>query len=363
MTEPRVTLITVDYPPARGGVARYLYELVKASNGAIRVVVPEHHPAADLEGVDSVRMVGSVWPKWWPMIGVSRREGKRAKVLLVSHVFPVGTAAWISKIFGGPEYVVVLHGLDVRMAHGAWKLWLLGRVCRAAKTVVVNSESTRRDILARVAGLSTVVLTPGVEDVSYPTREEARGRLGIDRDTELVVSVARLVPRKGIDFSLRAISRLQSTRTVMYVVVGDGSDAERLEEVAREARTRVTWVRNADEEEKRCWLAAADIFLLPVREDETDVEGFGIVYLEAALAGIPAIAGRSGGAGEAVTHEKTGLLINPNRIDEMSVAITRLLDNEEERAQMGSAAKERALRDFQWEERWGKLAQILNIQP
>jgi phosphatidylinositol alpha-1,6-mannosyltransferase len=146
---------------------------------------------------------------------------------------------------------------------------------------------------------------------------------------------------------------------MMYVVVGNGPDAERLASIAQEVRTRVTWVRNADDAETKAWLAAADVFLLPVREDETDVEGFGIVYLEAALAGIPSVAGKSGGAREAVVHERTGLLVNPNRIDEMTAAVAKLLDDEELRKKLGDEGRERARKEFRWGERWELIEMLL----
>jgi phosphatidylinositol alpha-1,6-mannosyltransferase len=145
----------------------------------------------------------------------------------------------------------------------------------------------------------------------------------------------------------------------MYVVVGDGMDAERLVTVARDVRARVTWVRNAEDADVKAWLAAADVFLLPVREDEKDVEGFGIVYLEAALAGIPSVAGKSGGAREAVVHERTGLLVNPNHLDEIAAAVGELLDDVDRRKRLGAEGRARAIQDFGWEERWMRLLGIL----
>lgn len=351
MSNPHITLLTLDYPPRTGGVAAYLYALVRESHGRIGVLA------------DTKDFFRSMWPRWWPMVAVCRREMKKGNIVLVSHVFPAGTAAWIARGVSGGEYAVIFHGLDIRLAKSHWKKMLLRMICRGARALVVNSESTKHDLVSLVPGVHATVITPGVEHAPYPSREEARRRLDLSSDEKLVVSVARLVPRKGIDFSLRAMSRIQTSMPVTYAVIGDGPERERLENVAAECRVKVTWIRHADDEEKRAWLAAADVFLLPVRDDDADVEGFGIVYLEAALAGIPSVAGRSGGAVEAVRNELTGLTVRPSSIDEIVAGVMRLLTDEELRLKLGETAKERALRDFRWSERWAKLAHTLGIEP
>ncbi|MFH1078565.1 MAG: glycosyltransferase family 4 protein [Patescibacteria group bacterium] len=361
MIEDTITLMTLDYPPEIGGVSRYLGALVKASRGAIRVIVPEGHRTEGPGAVETKRLFQMMWPHWWPMVGVCRHEKRRRHVMLVSHVFPVGSAAWISRMFGGPEYIVIYHGLDVRLAIGRWKRWLLRRVSRCAWACVANSEATKLDLLALVPGLPVSVLTPGVEDVPYPSRDEARAKLGIGHEEKVVVTVSRLIPRKGVDFSIRAMSRVQTDIEARYVIIGEGSDRERLQGVADECRARVTWVPKADDEEVRTWLAASDVFLLPTRDEGIDVEGFGIVYLEAALAGIPAIAGRSGGAVEAVRHERTGLLVHPDRLDEIIDALEMLLTDESMRHRLGEAAKRRAKSDFRWIDRWSVLSRACGV--
>ncbi|MCI0479041.1 hypothetical protein L0Y59_00650, partial [Candidatus Uhrbacteria bacterium] len=139
MNSRHITLMTLDYPPEIGGVSRYLAGIVKAARGAIRVIVPKGHGTDGPGHVETRKFFWHVWPFWWPMVGICRAEKKRRHVMLVSHVFPVGTAAWISKLLGGPEYVVVYHGLDVRLARTRWKRWLLRRVSRGAWACIANS--------------------------------------------------------------------------------------------------------------------------------------------------------------------------------------------------------------------------------
>ncbi len=382
-----IILITLEYPPDRGGIARYLGSLVETSGGAIRVIVPE---GVKIEGpgqVDVAVFYRKQWPTWFPLIRLCRSISNRSNtqlagrsqgsantgeggktpplqtpILLISHVLPVGTAAWISRMLGGPEYAVLFHGTDVKRVEGMWKRWLLNRICRNAKAVFTNSRATMQDLRNIVPDIEVTVLTPGVSREKCLTREEARIRLGIGPDEFLVVSVCRLVPRKGIDFSLRAISKLQTHMPVRYVVIGNGPDLERLEQVAKESRTVVTWILDADDEEMHTWLAAADVFCLPGRNEKCDVEGFGISYLEAAAAGIPSVAGRSGGAAEAVVDGNTGLVVDPDSIHDIAEAIEKLLKQGELRKQLGENARLRVLKDFRCEDRWLALKSRLGIR-
>jgi phosphatidylinositol alpha-1,6-mannosyltransferase len=352
MKQPEITLITLDYPPRTGGVARYLGNLVRQSAGAMRVVVPVDQATDGPGNVEARNFFWAGWPKWWPIVSFARGLKRGTSVILVSHVFPVGTAVWVARLFGGPEYAVLFHGLDIKLAQGVWKRWLLRRISHKAKALFTNSRATHDELKRLAPRAEACVITPGIEPRHISTRQDARRALGLDPQTPMVLSVARLVPRKGIDLSLHAMARIQNKHGADYVVIGDGPDKARLQSLAEEHRARVRWLSGVSDDEKWLWYAAADVFLLPVREEERDMEGFGIVYLEAALAGLPSIAGKSGGAAEAVRHESTGLLVNPKSIDEVEAAIEKLLFEPALREKLGRQGRERALADFRWDDRW-----------
>ena len=374
----KFTLITLEYPPQLGGIASYLSGLVGASNGAIEIISLSDTGAAPVgthamrpgrtaepallakeggQGGWSTR--GERPPRWWRIVGLCRAQ--RDSTLLISHVFPVGTAAWISRtFFGGPDYVIIFHGTDLRSVKSGLKRILLKLICRSAKLLVVNSQSTLRDLTLRVPGVTPLVILPAVEQIEVPSREDARVTLRIDAARLVVVSVARLVPRKGIDVALQAIAQLQKKFDVTYAVVGNGSDDERLKQIAQECGAHVEWITYASDEEKWDWLAASDVFLLPGREEGGDVEGFGVVFLEAALAGLPVVAGRSGGTSEAVVDGETGILIDPREVEEVQRALEKLLEVSELRMEMGTKAKRRVERDFRWEQRWRQLEKAAN---
>ncbi|MCC6563506.1 glycosyltransferase family 4 protein [Candidatus Uhrbacteria bacterium] len=355
----RIALITLDYPPEKGGVARYLGNLVQVSHGLMDVFVNETHRAGGPGHIEPVRLVRTPWPHWWPMVSVMRELRLRGYAsLFVSQALPCGTAAWIAKLTGGLPYSVLLHGLDLRLAlRSKRKSWLLRRILRGAKTVLANSQTVADEIRAFDQKLKPVVLTPGVEEMTFPEREPARHSFGIPDGVFQVLCVTRLVPRKGVDRLLEAMQLLPSD--VRLTVIGDGHDRERLLKLAEPFGDRVSFLHELDDESRNAWYAASDAFALPVRDEGNDVEGFGIVFLEAALAGLPAVAGKSGGAVEAVIHEKTGLHVEPNDSKEIAGAIQRLRADETLRRRLGEAGRRRVLQDFRWSDRWDKLLELV----
>lgn len=355
----RLALVTLDYPPEWGGVARYLGNIVEASHGAIDVFVPETHRAMGPGHVELVRLVRTKWPRWWPMAPFMRALRRRGYgSLFVSQALPAGTAAWLSRLTGGLPYGVLIHGLDLRLARRSRrKSWLLRRVLRGAKAVFANSQVVADELTSFDRRLRPILLTPGVEDMSFPERETARRSLSVGEGAFQLLTVTRLVPRKGIDRLLEAMQLLPPD--VRLTVIGDGQDRERLEQLAAPLHERVRFIHDADDALKNAWYAAADAFVMPVRDDGEDIEGFGIVFLEAAAAGLPSVAGRSGGAIEAVLDRETGLLVDPADPQDLAAAIQRLRADPKLRSRLGQAGRARVLRDFRWIDRWTKLRTVL----
>ncbi len=324
-------------------MARYLGNLVAASSGELDVFIEA--PATK---------------NWRPAIWFIRSLKTRGyATVLISHLLPLGTAAWIARFFGGPRYAVLIHGLDLRLAMASpRKAWLARRVLRGAKAVIANSEFTRQEIETFDPHLKPIVLTPGAEPMLLPDRVIARTSLGIRNDEFIILSVCRLVARKGVDHLIEALASLPVNARL--VVVGDGPDLSRLQELARLANGRVTFIQNTTDDERNAWYASADIFALPIREEGKDVEGFGIVFLEAAQAGLPVVAGKSGGVHEAVVDQKTGLLVDPNDVAAIAQALNQLIHDQGLRARLGEAGKTRVEKDFQWKDRWERLRSILS---
>ncbi len=360
MANTKPVIVTLEYPPDKGGIARYLGELVRASGEQVDVVVPMGLGLSGPGNVSAKEMFRTGWPRWWPLVSICKGLKDHASVLIVSHVLPVGTAAMISKWFGGPPYVLILHGLDVKLAaRNVWKRFLTRLILRSAKRIFVNSEATAHVLWKLFGNTRAIVVTPGVVIGSLPSREDARRRLGISADEHVILAVSRFVERKGIDALLEASKQLPTHDRIRIVVIGAGPEEQALRTAAREIPHTVQIYTNVSDEYRNEWYAAANVFCLPVKENDEDMEGFGIVFLEAAAAGLPVIAGKTGGAVEAVADRETGILVDPNDVRAIAQTLLILLGDREKQKEMGNAGRERAMRSFRWEDRWKKMIESI----
>jgi len=170
---------------------------------------------------------------------------------------------------------------------------------------------------------------------------------------QVILTVGNLVARKGHDTTIRSLPRLlQRVPDVTYLVVGDGPYRSPLETLATGlgVRNRVIFAGRLADEDLAQLYALCDVFVMPSRAqlDEKDVEGFGIVFLEANACAKPVIGGRSGGVPEAIVDGVTGLLVDPNDSGELADAIARLLTDREFANRLGQQGRERAVNEFSW---------------
>ncbi len=343
MSRPRIGCVTIEYPPFAGGVAKALFGLVQASQGAVEVLTldPAH-------------------TRWWSAFRQIWKFGKRFDLVLVSHVLPIGTGAWLAHRFGGAPYAVWILGTDLRRARAiVWKRWVLRKILREAFIVYTNSAFVRDEVRAFDPQVHPIVITPALEPRTLPSREEARRALGLSAEDQVIVTVARLVPRKGIDCLIEAFALMPSATKL--VVIGRGVDEERLKNLVKDQKDRVTFLTSASDQDRDAWLAASDVFALTGRDEGDDVEGFGIVYLEAAAAGLPVVAGRSGGVAEAMVDGVTGTLVDPEQPKEIAQAIAVFLEDPERSRRFGAAGRARVSQDFRWEDRWAQVEATLPL--
>ena len=178
-----IALVTLDYPPETGGVARYLGSLVRHANGEMDVFVNETHPAEGPGKVEPVWMFSRGPIAWRPIIGLMHLLKKRGyRHILVSHVLPIGSAAWIARMLGGLNYSVIVHGLDLRLARmSSRKTWLTKQVLRRAHIVIANSEAVAKEIRQLNPSLQPEVLTPGVEAVHATVQSEAHKSFRLEK--------------------------------------------------------------------------------------------------------------------------------------------------------------------------------------
>jgi len=371
-------LVTNDFPPKVGGIQAYLWELWRRMDpDSFVVLTARSHPGAaafDREqaerGIRIERVTSRVLAPTPGLVRQIRETARRvgAGLVLLDPVLPLGL---LGPRLGIP-YAVLLHGAEVaipgRLPVGRQ---LVSHVLRHSVLALsaggYPAAEARRTV--RQGGMPPVVeIPPGVDldrfrPQSSGERAETRARLGLPAQGPLVVSVSRLVPRKGMDVLIDAAVRLRAEVPDLTVAIaGSGRDSERLAGRIAEYSAPVRLLGGLPDADLPGLLGAADVFVMLCRNRwlGLEQEGFGIVFLEAAAAGVPQVAGASGGAGEAVVDGATGFVVRrPTDVAAAARAIGRLLGDQEQRERMGVASRLRAEGSFDYDKLAPRLAASL----
>ncbi len=372
----RHLLVTNDFPPKTGGIQSYLWELWRRLPPDEVVVLTTPHPrAARFDAEQAFPVVRSREPVLLPnpvlaqrVRSVARETGAGAVVL--DPALPLGL---IAPGLGLP-YAAVLHGAEVTVpGRLPGSRALLRRVLGHASLLIAAGsypESEARRAAGRTPLAPVANIPPGVDlDRFFPLpgieRAAMRLRLGLDPAARLVVSVSRLVPRKGMDTLIEAAALLAPRHPDLQVAIGgSGRDEGRLRRLVERTRAPVRmlgWVAEADLPGLH---ACADVFALPCRNrwGGLEQEGFGIIFLEAAASGVPAIAGDSGGAAEAVLDGVTGTVVGrPEDPRELAAAVEALIDDPERSQEQGRAARSRVERELSYDVLAARLGEALGL--
>jgi phosphatidylinositol alpha-1,6-mannosyltransferase len=258
--------------------------------------------------------------------------------------------------------VTYAHGEEIHVARSSRQLkWITKLVYYISDLVVANSESTRKLVISINHNTNVLTIHPGVNVDSFKRSgnelEWQKRRLGWPKDTILVSTVARMEPRKNHAIVIEAIYRLRSEGlSIAYICGGDGQEKDKLVRLAEKYKISkfVHFPGALSEEEKTLMFCASHIFAMPSIQVGEMIEGFGIVFLEAAAAGIPSVAGISGGQSEAVLNGKTGLVVDGRRVEEVAFAIRKLAKNPALRKRMGQNGI-RWAEDNDWERVAGRI--------
>ena len=348
-------LVTNDFPPKHGGIQSYLYELWRRlPAGETTVMTTPFAGAARWDAQQAFRIERTRQRVLLPTSSMARdidalaRE-VRADVIFLDPMLPLGLVG--PRLTAAP-YVVVAHGGEITgYARTIGSRGLARRVMRgAAGVVAAGTYPAEASVLAAGRALAGVVIPPGVDHERFRpldegARAETRRRFGLDPAQPLVLGVSRLVPRKGFDVVIDAVAPLAG---VQLAIAGGGRDRSRLE---RRAKGSVHFLGRVAAADLPALYACADVFAMSCRDRwrGREAEGFGIVFLEAAACGVPAVAGLSGGAHEAVADGETGYVVAPRDVAAVRDAIRRLVTDADLRAEMGRAARRRAVEEFDYD--------------
>jgi len=367
----KVCILSRDFPPDHGGVQTWM-ERIALYYGEHAIVIARHCPGdADYDARQSYeikRMPRLEWKPRHPALnmilralssflrfvisGVMLSDAIRAQktdIVHCAYVFANGLPMMVVRILTGCPYVVYCHGTEIlrEKERGGVRRLIMRLVLRLAARVIVNSRFMR-DEVGELIPVERIIIAPlgadsGKLDPQRIPVEEIDGRDLKNRT--VLVTVGRLEPRKGHDMIVRALSTIAAREPrVLWIVVGEGPERPSIESlVAQNNLTeRVIFAGRRGDDELSGILARADLFVMPSRRIGPDVEGFGIVFLEAALFGVPAVAGRSGGMADAVEDGVTGLLCEPENPQELADKILQIISSPELRRSMGDQARARA---------------------
>jgi phosphatidylinositol alpha-1,6-mannosyltransferase len=354
-------LVTNDFPPKVGGIQSYLWELWRRLPPASFAVLTTRYPGdRAFDAAQPFRIARTGRRVLVPTPGLARRI--RALAAEVGAAFAVLDPALPLGLVGprlGLPYVVVLHGAEVTVPGRlpGTRGPLAGVLRGAALVVAAGHYPLAEAERAARRPLPAVVVPPGVDTGRFrpltpAARTAARAHFGLppDPDAEVVAFVSRLVPRKGADTLIRAAARLAPSRPRLVVAVaGAGRDRPRLERLAARLDAPVRFCGRVPDAELPAFYGAADVFVMACRDrwGGLEQEGFGIVFLEAAACGVPVVAGRSGGAAEAVVDGTTGVVLDDPRDDAaLADVLAGLLADPARRRAMGEAGRRRAVEAF-----------------
>ena len=374
----RVLLVTNDFPPRRGGIQSYLVELVSrlATTGehTLTVYAPQWKDAETFDartaGYHVVRHPGTLM---LPGAGVDIRMRRLIAEHGIDTVWfgaaaPLGLLAHRARQAGATRVLASTHGHEVGWSMLPVARSVLRRIGEDSDVVTFVSRYTRARFASAFGPHAALEhLPPGVDTDRFrpdpASRAELRTRFGLGQ-RPTVVCLSRLVPRKGQDMLIRALPSIrQRVNGAALVIAGGGPYLAALRRLADRfgVSDHVTFTGGVPAADLPAYHAMADVFAMPCRTRGAglDVEGLGIVFLEASATGVPVIAGSSGGAPETVRHNKTGMVVDGRSVNQVADAVSELLADPDRAAAMGAAGRDWVTAQWRWDDLAGRLADLI----
>jgi len=292
----------------------------------------------------------------WTTLEILRKEN--VNVICIGELYSLSWLGQILKILTGLPCIYYIHGEEITTT-SASRFYGRGAIhtLQQAEAVIVVSHFTRSEVLHRGVHEDHVYLIMNGVDVERftpgPKDQELTERFGLG-EKKVLLTVGRIEKRKGHDMVIQALPEiLREIPETVYMVVGVGSDLNRIKSLARELNVtdQVIFVGRVSDEDLPRYYNTADIFVMPNRTlDNNDTEGFGLVFLEANACSKPVVGGNAGGVPDAIVDGETGILVDGKSIKAVAIAVINLLKNENLVFQIGESGRKRAL-TFDWKKK------------
>lgn len=368
-------MVSNDFPPRPGGIQSYLLELVTrlAPSHEITVYAPQWKGSAPFDTDASYEVVRHPTTLMLPTPAVRRRmtdliSARRPDVVWFGAAAPLALLAPAAKAAGAQLTIASTHGHEVGWSMLPVARTALRRIGENTDTVTFVSRYTRKRFASAFGPGAALEYLPAGVDVSRfrpdpLARSDLRRRYGLgERPT--VVCVSRLVPRKGQDMLIRALPGIRKqVDGAALVIVGGGPYGQRLRALAEalDVSDHVVFTGGVPHEELPAHHAMGDVFAMPCRTRGAglDVEGLGIVFLEASACAVPVVAGNSGGAPETVRDRETGRIVDGRSAAQIGDAIVEILSDPVRAAMMGEAGRAWVSGQWSWERQAARFAELV----
>jgi phosphatidylinositol alpha-1,6-mannosyltransferase len=365
----KILLITNDFGPRTGGIESFVIGLLERISGhKIIVLTSQQGDTSEYDrhwlekyGVQVIRDRSKILLPSWRVTRSAKKiaQHHNVDVVVFGAAAPLALMAPALRNSGVQKIIALTHGHEVWWAKIFPFNIAMKRIGNGVDHLTYLGEFTRKAIsqsLSHNSAHSMVKIAPGIDTSHFTPREgsmQKRIELGLE-NKKIIISVGRLVHRKGQDKLIEALPQiLKEIPNAHLLIVGDGPYKAYLEKLVDklDLKEDVTFVGRVLYEKLPNFLSAADVFAMPSRSRffGLEVEGLGIVYLEASACGLPVIAGNSGGAPDAVREGITGLCVDGTDVKQIAEAVIHICSDSLRASEMGSAGRNWIVEQWRWE--------------
>ncbi len=364
-------LVTQDFPPKTGGIETYSYELAKRFQNGVEdfaVIAPSHPQASVLDSnmpfkVLRIPVKDSLLPVFAPLAMLDLIGNSRFDVVLHAQWQTAIASVLTKKLIGYPKKIYVsAHARELLIEPFEGKGGRISKQLNFMRKKLLSAvdgffpvSRYTADLLEKegVSQKKIEVVKNGTDPQFFtPKGTKALAEKLKVEDKKVILSICRLVPRKGMDLVLHALEKIvRKNPNVIYLVGGSGPDSFRLKELCDklDLKEHVKFLGRIPEVELPYYYSLANVFVMPAKSDPPDVEGFGIVFLEANACKTPVIGTQTGGIPDAIVNGETGLLVEEDNIEELTAAIWKLINNSNLARRMGENGRKRIVSEINWD--------------
>jgi phosphatidylinositol alpha-1,6-mannosyltransferase len=377
----KILLVTNDFGPRAGGIETFVIGLLERIKGhEVTVFTSQQGDTSvydqqwiDKFGVRVIRDQSKILLPSWRVTRVAKKivAAKNIDVVVFGAAAPLALMSPSLRKSGVKKIIALTHGHEVWWAKIFPFRLAIKRIGKNVDHLTYLGEFTRQAIskpLTRKSATEMVKIAPGIDTAHFipqPDAMQKRKELGL-QDKKIIISVGRLVHRKGQDNLIQAMPAvLKKIPNAHLLLVGEGPYRKHLEKLVMKSslEQNVTFAGRIMYDRLPSYLSAADLFAMPSRSRffGLEVEGLGIVYLEASACGIPVVAGNSGGAPDAVLEGVTGLCVDGTSIEQITAAIVEICSDAERASHMGAAGRNWIVNQWRWDI-WSKEFNALLVE-